>query len=44
MPYLTEVKTIRYGEIYIKFLKERDLQNMIAIKKLRQETDVDELD
>jgi hypothetical protein len=42
MPYLTEVKTIKYGPVYIKYLKnefekyESDYKSSV--------TDVDELD
>ena len=44
MPYLTEVKTIRYGEIYIKYLKNKFEKDEYEYYKLSKETDVDELD
>ena len=44
MPYLTEVKTIQYGPIYIKYLKNKFAKDEFEYYKSSKETDVDELD
>ena len=44
MPYLTEVKTIQYGPIYIKYLKNKFEKSEREYYKSSKETDVDELD
>ena len=43
MPYLTKVKTIRYGSVYIKYLKNKFKKAESEYYKLSI-TDVDELD
>ncbi len=44
MPYLTEVKTIRYGPIYINYLNNKFKKAECEYYKSSKETDVDELD
>ena len=42
--YLTKVKTIQYGPIYIKYLKAKFEKYEREYYKSSKETDVDELD
>ena len=40
MPYLTEVKTIRYGEIYINYLKNKFKDRLTYCREWKNSVDI----